>query len=42
MTANNLSFILNLSKSIKFKGLNNEDNEDEFAQYFPTLLWLLT
>ena len=41
MTANNLSFILNLSKSIKLKGLNNEDNEDEFAQYFPTLLWLL-
>ena len=38
---NTLSFILNLSKFIKIKSVNKEDNEDEFAEYFPTLLWLL-
>ena len=41
MALNSLSFILNLSKSIKIKSINKEDNEDEFAEYFPTLLWLL-
>ena len=37
-----LSFVLNLSKTIKLK--NNqigENNENELAEYFPTLLWLL-
>ena len=46
---NSLSFVLNLSKTIKIKNrknLNNdkipeEENEAELAQYFPTLLWLL-
>jgi len=41
MALNSLSFILNLSKSIKIKSINQEDNEEEFAEYFPTLLWLL-
>ena len=45
----NLSFILNLSKSLKLK--NNEDininsisdinNDNEFAKYFPILFWVL-
>ena len=40
---NSLSFVLNLSKTIKIKNsdLNNEEYESELAQYFPTLLWLL-
>ena len=38
---NSLSFILNLSKTIKIKSINREDNEEELAEYFPTLLWLL-
>ena len=38
---NNLSFVLNLSKTIKIKSVSIEDNEEELAQYFPTLLWLL-
>ncbi len=38
---NNLSFVLNLSKTIKIKSVSIEDNEDELAKYFPTLLWLL-
>ena len=49
----NLSFILNLSKSLKLKNnlKNNEDNNDninnnineenELAKYFPCLFWLL-
>ena len=41
MTLNTLSFILNLSKSIKIKNINQEDNEEEFREYFPSLLWLL-
>lgn len=39
---NNLSLILNLSKSIKLhntKSVHNE--EEEMAKYFPSLLWLL-
>ena len=49
---NSLSFVLNLSKTIKIKNrknltksnnnkLNEEESEAELAQYFPTLLWLL-
>ena len=38
---NSLSFILNLSKTIKIKSVNKIDNEEELAEYFPTLLWLL-
>ena len=37
----NLSFVLNLSKTIKIKSVTLEDNEEELARYFPTLLWLL-
>ena len=36
-----LSFVLNLSKTIKIKSVSIEDNEEELAKYFPTLLWLL-
>ena len=38
---NDLSFVLNLSKTIKIKSVSLEDNEEELAKYFPTLLWLL-
>ena len=38
---NSLSFILNLSKIIKIKSLTHEDSEEELAEYFPSLLWLL-
>ena len=41
---NTLSFVLNLSKTIKIKNnsnKNSEENEADLAQYFPTLLWLL-
>ena len=43
---NNLSFILNLSKSLKIRNnsnsLNTDDNdEEEMAKYFPSLLWIL-
>jgi hypothetical protein len=41
MAINSLSFVLNLSKTIKIKSVNKEDNEEELAEYFPTLLWLL-
>ena len=37
----NLSFVLDLSKTIKIKSVQLEDNEEELAKYFPTLLWLL-
>ena len=36
-----LSFVLNLSKTIKLKNSFKEDNKDELAQYFPYFLWLL-
>ena len=43
---NSLSFVLNLSKTIKIKNNSNgnnkeNENETELAKYFPTLLWLL-
>ena len=43
---NNLSLILNLSKSLKLRNnsnvLNSKENDDkEMAKYFPSLLWLL-
>ena len=38
---NSLSFVLNLSKTIKLKNSFKEDNKDELAQYFPCFLWLL-
>ena len=37
----NLSFVLNLSKTIKIKSVAIEDKDEELAKYFPTLLWLL-
>ncbi len=37
---NSLSFIINLSKSIKLNQ-TNEANADEISSYFPSLLWLL-
>ena len=37
----NLSFVLNLSKTIKIKSIAIEDTEEELSKYFPTLLWLL-
>ena len=36
-----LSFVLNLSKTIKLKSSFKEDNKDELSQYFPCFLWLL-
>ena len=36
-----LSFVLNLSKTIKLKNSFKEDNKNELAQYFPYFLWLL-
>ena len=36
-----LSFVLNLSKTIKLKNSFKEDNKNELAQYFPSFLWLL-
>ena len=41
LSLNTLSFILNLSKHIKIKNINKEDNEEEFGEYFPSFLWLL-
>ena len=43
---NNLSFILNLSKSLKIRNNSNslntkDDDEEEMAKYFPSLLWIL-
>ena len=38
---NSLSFILNLSKTIKIKSVNKIDSEEELAEYFPSFLWLL-
>jgi len=38
---NDLSFVLNLSKTIKIKSASIEDNEEKLAKYLHTLLWLL-
>ena len=43
---NNLSLILNLSKSLKIRNNSNsintnDDDEEEMAKYFPSLLWIL-
>ena len=43
---NNLSLILNLSKSLKLRNNTNslntkDDDDEEMAKYFPSLLWLL-
>ena len=44
---NNLSLILNLSKSLKirnnstFLNTNDFNDEEEMAKYFPSLLWIL-
>ena len=38
---NSLSFVLNLSKTIKLRNNSTIDNEEELAEYFPTLYWLL-
>ena len=35
-----LSFVLNLSKTIKLRNNSSIENEEELAQYFPTLLWI--
>ena len=36
-----LSFVVNLSKTIKLKNSFKEDNKDELVEYFPCFLWLL-
>ena len=36
-----LSLVLNLGETIKIKSLSHHDNEEELAEYFPALLWLL-
>ena len=36
-----LSLIVNLSETIKIKSLTHKDTEEELAEYFPALLWLL-
>ena len=36
-----LSFVLNLSKTIKLKNSFKEDNKNELAKYFPSFLWVL-
>ena len=36
-----LSLVLNLGETIKIKSLSHLDNEEELAEYFPALLWLL-
>ena len=36
-----LSLVLNLSETIKIKSLTHKDKEEELAEYFPALLWLL-
>ena len=38
---NSLSFIINLSKSIKLTENSNESKPDDLASFFPNLLWLL-
>lgn len=38
---NSLSFILNLSKTIKINQNENTANPEEIAKYFPSLFWLL-
>lgn len=38
---NSLSFIINLSKTIKLTNTSGESNPDDLASYFPNLLWLL-
>jgi len=38
---NSLSFVLNLSKTLKLKNSFMEDNKNELAEYFPYFLWLL-
>lgn len=38
---NSLSFIINLSKTIKLNQFSNESNPDELSAYFPSFLWLL-
>ena len=38
---NNLSLILNLSKSLKLKNENIINEDNEFAKYFPILFWVL-
>ena len=36
-----LSLVLNLGETIKIKNLSHHDTEEELAEYFPSLLWLL-
>ena len=36
-----LSLVLNLGETIKIKSLSHKDTEEELAEYFPALLWLL-
>lgn len=38
---NNLSFILNLSQSIKLSKEEDKVNHEELAKYFPSLIWIL-
>ena len=36
-----LSLVLNLGETIKIKSLSHNDTEEELAEYFPALMWLL-
>ena len=41
MSLTTLSLVLNLGETIKIKSLSHQDSEEELAEYFPALLWLL-
>ena len=41
MSLTTLSLVLNLGETIKIKSLSHQDTEEELAEYFPALLWLL-
>ena len=41
MSLTTLSLVLNLGETIKIKSLSHHDTEEELAEYFPALLWLL-
>lgn len=38
---NNISLIINLSKSMRIQSKDADMNEEEFASYFPSLVWVL-
>jgi Guanylate-binding protein, N-terminal domain len=38
---NNLSLVVNLSKSLQIKNDSKAEDPDELAEYFPSFLWIL-